>query len=290
MVWKALPDSRKEKIYQQAAEEFPHVVEETMEDIKENIDELLDIKKLAVDEIVKDPALLNEIFLRCGKEEFTFIERSGMYFGVLFGIVQMVVWAYYPQWWILPIGGLLVGWLTNKLALLLIFEPKKPIKLGFATFQGLFIKRQKEVAVSYSKLVAQEIITSDKIFMEIMTGASDKLTEIVAVHVKQAVDKTAGFNRSLIQLTSGTKKYEKIKSIAAKRFVEELPNSITYMFNYAEEALDIENTLREKMEGLSAEEFEGVMRPAYEQDEWKLILTGALLGGGAGFIQMLFLV
>ena len=36
------------------------------------------------------------------------------------------------------------------------------------------------------------------------------------------------------------------------------------------------------------EEFEGVLRPAYEADEWKLILTGSLLGMGAGFMQLYY--
>jgi len=42
------------------------------------------------------------------------------------------------------------------------------------------------------------------------------------------------------------------------------------------------------MKELSPEEFEGVLRPAYQQDEWKLILVGAILGMGAGFIQLYF--
>ena len=41
-------------------------------------------------------------------------------------------------------------------------------------------------------------------------------------------------------------------------------------------------------ESISAEEFEGVLRPAYQQDEWKLIVTGAILGMVAGFAQLYF--
>ena len=33
---------------------------------------------------------MNEIFQRCGEEEFRFIERSGFYFGFLLGVAQVM--------------------------------------------------------------------------------------------------------------------------------------------------------------------------------------------------------
>ena len=291
LIWNNLPKSRKNKIFDSAEKAFPEVIRDIMTDIKENINDVLDLKKLVVHELVSDKRLLNQIFLRCGAKEFKFIERSGFYFGFLFGLVQMVIWYFFPYWWILPVGGVVVGWLTNKLALKLIFEPKNPIKIGPVVIQGLFMKRQMEVAAEYAKIVAQNIITSKNVFLTIFKGhGAEKLVGVVREHVREGVDKAAGFNRSLIQLATGTKKYEAVKEIACERFVKELPNSITHMFDYAEEALDVENTLRDKMQELSPEEFEGVLRPAYQQDEWKLILTGAILGGVAGCLQIPFLI
>jgi hypothetical protein len=55
---------------------------------------------------------------------------------------------------------------------------------------------------------------------------------------------------------------------------------------YADEGMDIENTIRTNMQALSPAEFEGVLRPAYQQDEWKLIVTGAALGLAAGCLQL----
>jgi uncharacterized membrane protein YheB (UPF0754 family) len=79
LIWNNLSNKRKEQIFESAAEEFPHVIEEIMEDIKENIDELLDVKSMVINELTRDKELLNEIFLTVGKEEFKFIERSGIY-------------------------------------------------------------------------------------------------------------------------------------------------------------------------------------------------------------------
>jgi len=35
---------------------------------------------------------------RCGHKELKFIERSGAYFGFLFGLIQAVVWFFVPEW------------------------------------------------------------------------------------------------------------------------------------------------------------------------------------------------
>ncbi|KMS86629.1 hypothetical protein ACZ91_35695, partial [Streptomyces regensis] len=59
-----------------------------------------------------------------------------------------------------------------------------------------------------------------------------------------------------------------------------------YVETYAADAMDIRGTLVTKMRELDDEEFEGLLRPAFQQDEWILILTGALLGGVCGELQV----
>jgi len=290
LVWKNLPQRRKDKIYQDAANEFPHAIETIMNDIKDHIDELFDVKTMVVKELTTNKKLLNYIFLKVGQDEFKFIEKSGLYFGFLFGIIQMILSFIFQEWnWLLlPLGGIVVGYLTNFLALRLIFQPVNPIKIGPLTFQGLFIQRQKGVASEYAKIVASQILNTPNIFDAILKGVgAERLSDIVQHHVREAVDKTAGFSRSLIQITSGTKTYERIKSIATERFIEALPEHIKHVFDYAEEALDIENTIRDRMANLPPKEFVGFLRPVFQEDEMKLILVGAALGGMAGLFQLL---
>jgi len=291
LIWKVLPEFRKKAIYSAAAKEFPLVTKAIMEEVRDNITDLFDLKKMAVESLVKKPELLNELFLKCGKDEFTFIQRSGIYFGFLFGLIQMGIWYYYPAWWILPVGGLFVGFATNWLALKMIFEPTNPVGFGPIKIQGLFIKRQQEVAVEYAKIVAGNIMTVDKIFERLLDSKnSDKMVEIVTHNVMSGVDKAAGFHRALILMSAGTEKYDAIKEIALERFLEELPKSVKQIFDYAGEALDLEYTLREKMAALAPEDFVGVLRPAFQEDEWILIMVGTALGCAAGFLQLAFLL
>ncbi len=287
-LWKLMPKQRKEKIYARAAEEIPSVIEEIMEDVKTNITEVFDLKTMAVEHLTQNKILLNRIFLEVGYKEFKFIERSGFLFGFIFGLIQAVLWVYWGAPWQLPVGGLIVGWLTNILALRMIFSPTNPIHFLGLRIQGLFIKRQDEVSKGYAHLVSANVMTMDNVFNQIFKGAgADKLAAIIAHHTQEGIDKTAGFNSSFIKLTSGTNTYDEIKKVAVRRFVEAAPAQVHVVFDYAQEALDIEKTMYTRMSQLPPDEFVDFLRPVFQEDEWKLILTGALLGMVAGLFQFL---
>ncbi|MEZ4772675.1 MAG: hypothetical protein R3D00_05775 [Bacteroidia bacterium] len=293
VLWESAPPLLKNRIFQKASEDLPQVVENLMQDIKNNISDLFDLRGMVVEELENDRDLLNQIFLNVGREEFKFIEKSGFYFGFLFGLLQMGIYLWltragFSAGWTLPVAGLIVGWATNYLALKMIFEPLRPRVVGFWTIQGMFIKRQMEVSEEYARIITERILTSKNIFERLVTGpASDRLVTMIHIHVKKAVDAIAGISKPLIQLTQGTRKYIQIKNTVSQRFVEELPHSIKHIFGYAEEALDIENTLRTKMQALGPVEFAGFLRPIFQEDEWKLILVGAVLGLLAGIAQLL---
>ena len=290
LLWSLTPEILKRNIYSSVSTELPLAVEEMMTDVKRNFDELLDLKFLAVSSLTQNKALLNQVFQKCGEAEFRFIERSGLYFGFLFGLIQMLVWYAHPLWWILPAFGLLVGYATNFLAIKLIFRPIRPIRLGGVTLQGTFIKRQAEVSAEYSRIVASRIITVENIFEYIIRGpGSAKMGLIVQKQIERAIEHTAksAFPMALIKPDSAV--FEHIRNIAGYRFMQELPMNIRHVFGYAENALDLETILRVKMSSLSPEAFEEFLRPVFREDEFKLILIGGILGGIAGTLQYLFL-
>lgn len=285
-IWERTPDSIRQNIYDKVSENLPHIVEEMMKDVKSDFSNMLDLKYLAVSALTQNKALLNQMFLTCGEEEFKFIKKSGLYFGFLFGLIQMIVWYFLPIWWILPLFGVLVGYFTNLVALKLIFRPLNPIKIGKLVIQGMFIRRQKEVATEYSKIVASKIITIENIFEYIIRGpGSEKLETIVCKQIEYTINETAGLLRSLVEISTGSQLFIHIRNIACFRFMQELPMNIRQVFGYAENALDLEHILRHKMIGLTPLEFESFLRPVFKEDETKLILIGALLGGLAGLLQ-----
>jgi hypothetical protein len=73
--------------------------------------------------------------------------------------------------------------------------------------------------------------------------------------------------------------------MAAKKAVEKLPNHIGVLHSYVDRKLQLQETLRTSMEGMTSAQFERVLHPIFEEDELTLILAGAALGFAAGLVQ-----
>jgi uncharacterized membrane protein YheB (UPF0754 family) len=88
----------------------------------------------------------------------------------------------------------------------------------------------------------------------------------------------------------GSTKYQEMKKDVALKLIERMPDTLKHAEQYAADAMDLENTLRVKMQELSEDEFEQLIRPAFQQDEWILIATGAALGFLVGELQVLVML
>lgn len=287
-LWQSAPDAVRRRLVQRIRAESPKLISELMDEIKGDVNRVFDLKHMVVSNLIQNKPLLNRIFRDVGAGEFRFIRNSGLYFGFALGIVQAMTWAITQSPWVMPIFGGLTGWFTDWLALRMVFEPKEPKRyLGLFTWQGLFIKRRKEVAGEYGRLIAQEVLTPAAIIESILTGPlSDKLFGMVQRHVERTIDESTGVARPLVVFAYGSARYQEMKSLVAKRLIERLPAALRHVEQYAQDAMNIQNDLSEKMKQLNAEEFEGLLRPAFKQDEWILITVGAVLGAMVGELQV----
>lgn len=287
-IWENLPAVAKKLIIDRVKDDAPEVVESVMQQIRDNVTEMFDLTSMVVTTLVRDKALINRIFQETGKDEFVFIGRSGFYFGFLFGVIQMIGWTFYKSDFQLPLFGLLVGYLTNFIALKMIFRPQDPVKIGPFSLQGLFHKRQAEVSKDYGRLIADEIVTPSHIIEAVLKGPyADRVFSMISAHVKKVIDDQSGLAKPFVAWTVGTKRYIEMKNLSVERIVEKLPEAVKSVDAYAVEAMDIAQTLSERLEALPPSEFEGMLRPAFEEDEWILIAVGAALGFAVGVGQLL---
>lgn len=288
-LWESIPESMRRIVIGRVQKQAPQIVQNMMDAVKDDIDNVFDLKDMVVTNLVRDKVLLNRIFREAGDKEFAFIRRAGIYFGFVIGLVQMVTWAVFRLPIIMPLFGLVTGWFTDWLALKMIFNPKEPRRyLGLFEWQGLFLKRRKEVAAAYGALIAKEIITPHNVIQAVLRGPmSDRLFAMVQKEVQQVLDTQTGIARPLLVFAVGSTRYQEMKRAVSAQVMAALPETMLFVEDYAEDAMDIRNTLVNKMQQLSTEEFEELLRPAFEQDEWILITVGALLGFAVGELQLL---
>ncbi|HCB17512.1 MAG TPA: DUF445 domain-containing protein, partial [Alteromonas sp.] len=159
------------------------------------------------------------------------------------------------------------------------------------TIQGMFLKRQKEVSRVYANIIETKLINSKNITHMILHGSgSAQLLELIELHVNDAIERYVAIAQPYFALGVGSENYFKMKSMAVRRLFEDSDKYLLYAFDYANQALRVGDDLCERLQALRSEEFEGVLRPAYQQDEWKLIVTGAMLGMAAGVAQLYLLM
>ncbi|WP_225913648.1 DUF445 domain-containing protein [Leptospira yasudae] len=291
LLWNLIPElvknSMMKEIERQAMETIPTVFQDLRKDSKR----IFDIRGLVIRNMTGDNVHLTvEMFQRVGAKEFRFIEISGFYFGFVLGLIQMGIWLVYPALWTLPVQGIIVGYLTNWLALLLIFRPLEPVRLGPFSFQGLFIKRQREVSDEYSKMLATKILSSEKILEELFFGrASEEVFNLVVHAVERQMDTMASVIRPTLSLSFTSNKYNDTKERVIRKIMSNLKNFTTHIEDYVEKAIDLESTLSQKMKALPPVDFEDVLRTVFKEDELLLILVGAALGAIVGLGQAFFM-
>jgi uncharacterized membrane protein YheB (UPF0754 family) len=289
-VWATLPEGARNRVVRRVQAEAPEIVAAVLRDVRDGVDRVLDLKTMVTATLVKDRALLNRIFLEAGAHEFRFIVRSGIFFGFLIGCIQASVWYLTHNPWILPVFGGINGWFTDWLALKMIFHPKHPVGWGPLRWQGLFLARRRQVTLDYASVVAHEVITPRNIFEALLHGPlSDRVFAMTQRHVQRAVDAQTGAARPLVVMAVGSTRYQALKRDVTDKVMTLVPDTLARVEDYTEHALDIKSTLVDKMSGLSDEEFEQLIRPAFQADEWILITVGAVLGFGLGELQVLAL-
>ena len=286
-LWRALPSLVKSRIYDGVRGELPNLVRDLMEEVGDQVEDLVDFKHMLVTRLEGDKVLLNRLFLESGEEEFRFIVKSGFYFGFLFGLVQLAVWVFYKSWWVLPFFGGLVGYATNWIAINIIFRPLNPIPVGPWTVQGLFLKRQKEVAGVWCHLVTREIVSLRQIIEAMLHGPrSETSRNLIKKHIQPVADEAVGALKPAAELAVGGDGMEDIRrSVGEKAVAVSIEPFKHWGFN-EDRAAVLEQLLRERMEDLPPSEFQDLLRPCFQEDEWKLIVMGGVLGFLAGLGQL----
>ena len=140
-LWHDLPPVIKEAVFARVRAQLPGIVRAITQEIGENVDQLIDAKLMVISYFRRNPELLNELFLIMGKKELRFMQNFGFYFGLPMGFVLFGILQVFPEWYVLPIGGVFIGWVANYIGIEMIFEPVQ-YKKWVPWHQGLMLKRQ----------------------------------------------------------------------------------------------------------------------------------------------------
>ncbi|WP_289101712.1 hypothetical protein [uncultured Marinobacter sp.] len=289
VLWDNLPMFVKERIYQWARQQLPSRIEELVEDFGDDLDDLVDLKALLSRELQHHPDLMNRIFKQAGAVELQSVINRGALIGALLGALLVPFWVSYPQPWVLPVGGFAIGFITNWLAINLIFAPLRPRRMLFWKLQGLFLQRQDEISDIWAQLVAEELITVEKVADAMINGRHGARTRsILQKHLRPMLDNSMVM-RLAAQVTVGMSGYTDLKRAMNDKAVLATRDVFSDPAFNKERAPVVAGVLAGQMKALKPEEFQEILRPAFREEEIQLMLIGGLFGAIAGFIQFVLI-
>ncbi len=287
-LWDSLPAAGRKAVQSRIHAQVPRVTENLLNEMKSDLSRYVDVQFLAVTTLVRNKDKLVKLMRGLGDNAMAFVRRSGIYFGFGIGLVQMFAWALFKNPWIMPAFGFGVGLISDYIALNMLFRPIRPTKiLGLFQFQGLLHAQRETVTADYARILAEDLFTPEILLDGLLKGpGSDKLFALVAKEVEEAVDAQTGIARPLVVFTVGTQRYRELKDTVVNLILERLPETLHEAGDYAASAIDLENTIIEKMNQLTPEEYESILRPVFKDDEPLMITVGAVLGGFVGELQV----
>jgi len=188
-----------------------------------------------------------------------------------------------------PVVGCVIGWLTNYVAIKLLFRPHTPKSVMGVKFQGLIPKRRKEIARSIAHAIERELLTSEDLAG--VLGGIDWKRELEKT-VEEMVDHRFGSEtlRSVpvVGLVSENLRYH-LKYLLTKEIIKQFDKKKDGLVNKFKERVDVKDLIVTKIDRLDTERFEGLLTEFIARELKHLEYLGGAMGLIIGVAQSVLL-
>lgn len=306
-LWGNLPYALKRRVYAQAHKELPSIMQSLVTDLTYHVEDLVDMRKMIVNTMENDRRLMVNMFLKVGQKEIDFIWHISALIGLVFGIIQMFIFLVVPQHWTVPFFAAIWGFLTNWIAIWMVFNPVEPHFIPYLKLfsvqsrfpfikpviphiakyrlQGGFMKRQEEVSEVFAEIVVKDLVTLENIMNEMMYGdRSAQTRDLMKSHLYTVLESPV--ISTTLRVGLGRRDYGQLKNtIIDKSIVATMVPLRDPELNESR-ASKIFGLFRDRIRALTPNEFQNLLRPAFREDEMTLIVLGGLTGFLAGWLHL----
>lgn len=181
------------------------------------------------------------------------------------------------------IGGL-IGYITNVVAIRLIFRPIEPIKIPFINKEiiGLIPKRRSEIASNIGEVIAEEFLSIDEILDNAITEKDkEEVVEYINEKIKSIVNEKMAFVPSPIKSI--------VLGYISESLEEEIKNSINELeediITKANKRIDIKQMVEDKINELDLYYLEEIIIKIVKKELRHIEILGLILGFVIGIVQ-----
>ena len=190
----------------------------------------------------------------------------------------------------LPLIGALIGWLTNYIAIKMLFHPKNEVKIFFIPVQGVFPKRQKVLARKLGQVVSEELVSVQDVTAHLKEKAtSEAVLNHIALRLEEGISARLPGAFPILAMLKSSDMAEKIKNMLLDQMGglnEELIDKIS---GELEEELDVQRIVEEKVAAFSSDKLEELLTSVMRREFKFVEMVGAVLGFFIGVAEILLL-
>ena len=181
-----------------------------------------------------------------------------------------------------------IGWITNWVAIKMLFRPHKEINFGLFKIQGLIPKRKAEIGTGIANIIQNELISVKDVISNIdREEFSKRLNKLIDDVLDKNLKKKVKEKFPLLQMFF-TDKVAKDIGNTIKDIVMENQEKIFEIFsNYAEENIDFEIIISDKISNFSLDKLEEIITLLAKRELKHIEVIGAILGMVIGAVQYL---
>jgi uncharacterized membrane protein YheB (UPF0754 family) len=187
----------------------------------------------------------------------------------------------------LPLISGFIGWVTNWLAIKMLFHPRLPKRILGVTYHGIFPKRQHVFAQKLGALVSKELINFSD-FEQKLT--QPKVLQLAEVHLEELLDQYLKTKLKeqmpLLSMFISEDTLVSLKSSIKSEFVKKLPSLIAKLSSGMRDELDVEKIVAEKVQNFSSDKLEQLLNDIMSTEFRFIEIIGAVLGFIIGCIQV----
>ena len=189
--------------------------------------------------------------------------------------------------WAIPFIGAFIGWITNWIAIKMLFHPRNPVKVLGVTFHGIFPKNKKRIAEKLGIIVQRDLINFGDIkdrFQEAdaVRNFRDEIAAKVDDAIRERIEKSP-----ILDAIVPEQLILAVHKIIVDEIEKNLPNVIGNSIEKIEERLDIQELVRRKVEAFSDAKLENLLMDITSKEFTFIELIGGVLGFIIGIVQLL---
>lgn len=185
---------------------------------------------------------------------------------------------------ILAIIGGLIGYITNVIAIKLIFIPINPIKIPILNIEiiGMIPKRKTEIATNIAKVVEEQFISVDEITDNIITEQDKQhIIDYIKVRVKLILSE----KMTLIPSTIRNLVQNYVSEIIEDEIREGIDELSEEMIIKTKNRINIKEIIENKINELDLYELETIILQIVKNELRHIEVLGLILGFFIGIVQ-----